>query len=138
VPTLGGDTPSILRQSIDVPPVHNLTGPTSDSGYASLGQVHGMKEDNAGEREDDTQTIRTDNQELNIEQDVKEKLGSAFSNETLQRLQDILGNWSGKTRERPMTTVLADSLREFSIRLRSMANLGEQKDATVFVRHYRR
>ena len=121
------ETPPNALQSKHNLPVYNITGATSDSGYASLGQAHGIQGDNYEDCEDETQTVFTDNQELHIEEDVEEKLASAISNEILQRLQDVLGAWSETAREWPMTTALADSLKEFSIRLRSNATQENRK-----------
>jgi hypothetical protein len=85
-------------------------------------------------KEDENQTVFTDNQDLDIGDDVKEKLLSALPNETLQRLQATPGGIKGKI---PARAELASLLKDFSIRLRSTAIFSQQTSVAVFVRHYR-
>jgi hypothetical protein len=107
-----------------------MAGTATDSGYASMG----MSQTKDAAEQDDNQTVFTDNQDLDIADDMRRKLSSALSNEILQRLQAIPGGMEGKI---PVRTELVSLLKEFSIRLRSTATLPQQTDATVFVRHYR-
>jgi hypothetical protein len=111
--------------------LYNHIGPFSDSGYASMGWNQDFL---LVEGDDDTRTVCTDDQELNIEEESKEKLASTFSKETLQRLSSTLLKWDSK---RQMGKPLVDLLKEFSIRLQCGAKPGHQKDTSVFVRHYR-
>jgi hypothetical protein len=106
-------------------------GPFSDSGYASMGV---NQDPNREDVEDETQTICTDGQELDIEEGVKRKLVAAFSRETIQHLHST---WAKLDSRRLNMKSLAELLKEFSIRLQFSAKLGQQKDTAVFVRHYR-
>lgn len=102
----------------------------SDSGYASLG--NGQNTQN--EKEDDAQTVFTDNKELDVPGDVKEKLSTAFTGELLQNIREVL---SACYIEKEIRNGLAEILKEFSIRCRRTASSKQQNDATTFVRHYR-
>jgi hypothetical protein len=113
---------------------NNPIGPATDSGYASVGRSQETNRDERGEDEDDNETVFTDNQDLDIAEDVKQKLCLALSSDITQHLHPILSNWDDN---RSLRKSLADLLKDFSVRLRHTANLGDQKDATVFVRHYR-
>jgi hypothetical protein len=95
----------------------------------------GVNQDpNREDVEDETQTICTDGQELDIEEGVKRKLVAAFSRETIQHLHST---WAKLDSRRLNMKSLAELLKEFSIRLQFSAKLGQQKDTAVFVRHYR-
>jgi hypothetical protein len=106
-------------------------GPFSDSGYASMGLNQDLNKEDV---EDETQTICTDGQELDIEEGVKRKLVAAFSRETIQQLH---WTWAKLDSRRLNMKSLVELLKEFSIRLQFSAKLGQQKDTAVFVRHYR-
>jgi hypothetical protein len=111
---------------------HDTVAPATDSGYASLGRIQEAKE--TDEEFDDIRTVYTDNQELDVPDDVKEKLTSDFSSELIGNLQDVLGSRNRRLLSRK---AMAEFLKEFSIRLRRSACPGQQKNATAFVRHYR-
>jgi hypothetical protein len=117
------------QQSTNAP---NPTGPATDSGYASAGRGPDDPKDEADQ--DDTRTVFTDNQEIEVPEDVKEKLATAFSTELIRRLQEVLSNCNDSLMIR---NALGEFLKEFSIRSRRTASAGQQKDATTFVRHYR-
>ena len=105
----------------------------TDSGYASMG---GIPDPNKNDDQDDNRTVCTDNQELDVPENVKEKLATAFSCELIRNLQTtILEERANKTN---MRKSIGEILREFSIRCRRGACAGQQRDATTFVRHYRR
>ncbi|CZR60568.1 uncharacterized protein PAC_10464 [Phialocephala subalpina] len=106
------------------------TGPGGDSRCDSMGFTQGLSNNDR----EDTQKVYTDNQKLDIEDEVKEKLASTFSFEMVQNFHEIWGKWDGKI---PTANAVADLLKEFSIKLHSVAKPGQQKDASVFVRHYR-
>jgi len=111
----------------------NTTGPSAtDSGYASVGRSQEARKD---EDQDDARTVFTDNQDLEIPEDIKENLISAFSGELMLRLQRSLGRVGGRA---AVWNTLADLLKEFSVRLGNSASAGEQKKAVTFVRHYRK
>ncbi|KAH6677360.1 hypothetical protein B0J14DRAFT_636069 [Halenospora varia] len=114
-------------QILNVPYPQTLA---TDSGYASLG--NGQSTQN--KKEDDAQTVFTDNQELDVPGDVKKKLSTAFTGELLQNIRDVL---SACYIEKEIRNALAEILKEFSIRCRKTASSKQQKDATTFVRHYR-
>jgi hypothetical protein len=106
-------------------------GPFSDSGYASMGLNQDVNAEDVG---DETRTVCTDGQELNIEDEVKRKLVDAFSRETIQHLHSTLVKLDSKgLNMKPVVELL----KEFSIRLQFSAKLGQQKDTAVFVRHCR-
>ena len=106
-------------------------GPFSDSGYASMGLNQAVNTEDVG---DETRTICTDGQELNIEDEVKRKLVDAFSRETIQHLHSTLVKLdSNGLNMKP----IVELLKEFSIRLQFSAKPGQQKDTAVFVRHCR-
>ncbi|KAG0645247.1 hypothetical protein D0Z07_8888 [Hyphodiscus hymeniophilus] len=108
------------------------TGPATDSGYAS----HGRSEyTSKNDDEDDTRTVFTDNQELDITDDVKERLVAAFSRGLVEKLGTFLSTESDRSTIR---NLLDEFLKEYSLRLGINACAGEQKRATTFVRHYRR
>jgi hypothetical protein len=113
----------------------NLTvlGANTDSGYASL-SIERDRERYDGV-DDDNETILTDNQHLDIADDVKENIASAFSNEIFRHLHSLLGGIDGK---KIITRQLLVLLKEFSISLRHTANQGQERDAMVFIRHHRR
>jgi hypothetical protein len=106
-------------------------GPATDSGYASMGR---SEESRKADEEDDARTVFTDNQELDVPEDVKERLVAAFSGELIQQLQEFLGEAGDRIAIR---NALGEFLKEYSLRLRVSACAGEQKHATTFVRHYR-
>jgi hypothetical protein len=110
---------------------YNPTGPFSDSGYASMGRNQDL---NNEDNEDEVRTVCTDGQELDIEEEAKEKLVSTFSSETMKHLYSTLGSMDSR---RSVAKSLVELLKEFSIRLQSGANPGQQKDTSVFIRHYR-
>jgi hypothetical protein len=117
----------------EMPNISNAIGPpATDSGYASIGRSQEARKD---EEQDDAKTMFTDNQDLEIPDDVKEKLISAFSGELTLRLQGTLGRVGDRA---AVWNTLADLLKEFSIRLRISASADEQKKAVTFVRHYRK
>jgi len=106
-------------------------GPFSDSGYASMGLNQVLNAEDVG---DETRTVCTDGQELDIEDEVKRKLVDAFARETIQHLHSTLVKLDSKgLNMQPMVELL----KEFSIRLQFSAKLGQQKDTAVFVRHCR-
>lgn len=104
----------------------------TDSGYASMGRAAEPAEE---DEQDDIQTVFTDNQELNVPNDAKEKLAMAFAAELTRDLQATL---AGKVDQIGIENSLGSILKEFSIRCRGSARAGEQREATTFVRHYRR
>jgi hypothetical protein len=105
----------------------------TDSGYASMG---GIPDPNEDDDQDDNRTVCTDNQELDVPENVKEKLATAFSCEVIRGLQTTVSKeWTSKT---DLRNSLVEILREYSIRCRRGAGAGQQRDATTFVRHYRR
>jgi hypothetical protein len=106
-------------------------GPFSDSGYASMDPNQDI---NREEVDDDTGSICTDGQELNIEEAVKKKLVAALSRETIQHLHSTLVKLDNL---RISMKSIVELLKEFSIRLQFSAKTGQQKDSSVFVRHYR-
>jgi hypothetical protein len=121
-------THSHQQPTIDVPCPPTVV---TDSGYKSMGYRQNINKD---EEQDDTQTVITDNQELNVPKDVKEKLALAFSSELVRGLGGALGNWND---QETLRDALGDILKEFAIRCGRSACAGQQKDATTFVRHYR-
>jgi len=105
----------------------------TDSGYASMGRKQAIDTNSISEDWDDSQTVFTDNQDLDIEEEAKQRLSLAISN-------DLIGHIKSSIQEneyRPIRGPLAESLKEFAEKLRQSASPGQQKDATVFVRHYR-
>lgn len=120
-----------LKISQHAGPVPSSTGPFSDSGYASMGPNPVLQKQ---EIDDDVQTVCTDGQELNIEDEAKEKLAWEFSNKTIQHLSETLSEVNNR---RFFSKTLTHLLKNFSIRLEREAKPGKQKDASTFVRHYR-
>jgi hypothetical protein len=55
-----------------------MAGTATDSGYASMG----MSQTKDAAEQDDNQTVFTDNQDLDIADDMRRKLSSALSNDT--------------------------------------------------------
>jgi hypothetical protein len=110
-----------------------VLGANTDSGYASLSTERDREKYDGVD--DDNETVLTDNQHLDIADDVKEKLASAFSNEIFRHLHSLLGGIDGK---KTITRQLLVLLKEFSISLRHTANHGQERDAMVFIRHHRR
>jgi hypothetical protein len=87
------------------------------------------------EEQDDGRTVFTDNQDLEVPKDVKEKLILAFSSELMRQIYGLLDNVNDRVLA---WNILADLLKEFSLRLGTSACAGEQKKAVTFVRHYRK
>ncbi|TVY32542.1 hypothetical protein LSUB1_G007997 [Lachnellula subtilissima] len=122
------------HQSTPEPHISNVPHPqtvATDSGYASMGWEH---EANKDEDQDDSQTMYTDNQELNVPEDVKEKLSAAFSRELIRELSGALGN---RNDQKELRDALEEILREFAIRCQGNAHSRQERDAATFVRHYR-
>ncbi|TVY48628.1 hypothetical protein LOCC1_G003111 [Lachnellula occidentalis] len=133
--------PNCLRDKFDshqsTPKSHTSNVPhpqtvATDSGYASMGREHEAKKEEA---QDDSQTVYTDNQELNVPEDVKEKLAVAFSRELVRELHGAMGDWND---QKELRDALEKILKEFAIRCGRNAHAGQQKDAATFIRHYRR
>ncbi|KAH8588848.1 hypothetical protein B0O99DRAFT_638138 [Bisporella sp. PMI_857] len=97
----------------------NLTvlGANTDSGYASLSIEHDQEKYDGAD--DDNKRVLTDNQHLDIADDVKQKLASAFSNEIFRHLHSLPGGVGGK---KTITRQLMVLLTEFSISLHHTAN----------------
>ena len=109
----------------------------SDSGYASM-SIHpaqsSMQEDN--EANDDIKTVLSDNEHLDLQPDLKEKLTAAFSEKLFEVLESKIYQLSPKPTI--FTSALCEHLKDYSIKLRQKANNGQQKDATVFLRQNRK
>ncbi|KAN0096736.1 hypothetical protein V8E51_015541 [Hyaloscypha variabilis] len=106
--------------------------PATDSGYGSTGSaVHAKKDD----EQDDARTVLTDNQDLDVPDDVKEKLIGAFSGELIRQIQ---GSWSYRNDRTLMWNTCAKLLKEFSLRLGINVSSAEQKKAVTFIRHFRK
>jgi hypothetical protein len=97
----------------------NLTvlGANTDSGYASLSIEHDQEKYDGAD--DDNKRVLTDNQHLDIADDVKQKLASAFSKEIFRHLHSLPGGVGGK---KTITRQLMVLLTEFSISLHHTAN----------------
>ncbi|KAE9374285.1 hypothetical protein N431DRAFT_556628 [Stipitochalara longipes BDJ] len=105
--------------------------PATDSGYASMGRWENAKKD---DDQEDARTVYTDNQDLQVPENVKEKLISTFSNELMRQLQVVVHN----IKDGGLTwNTLAELLKEFSLRLSISACTSEQKKAITFIRHFR-
>ena len=110
-------------------PYNELCYIVSDSGYALMG-IHPAKQsmqEEEKETNNDIETVLTDNEHLVVQPDLREKLSVAFAKELFQVLESEI-----------YRLVPAEHLKDFSLKLRQKANSGQQKDATVFVRHYRK
>ena len=121
----------LLSVEREAPDLEYPKCPATDSGYASMGRSEDVGID---DDQDGTRTVATDNEELDVPEDVKERLIAAFSGELIKQLQEFLGEANDRITIRH---TLAEFLKEYTIRLRMIANAGEQKSATTFVRHYR-
>ena len=128
----GEEENQMLNAESVAPGVYNTIGaPSTDSGYASMGRSERTDKD---EDQDDTRTVCTDNQELNVPEDLKGKLVAAFSGDLIRQVQGVLGKRGTKT---TFQNALGGFLKDFSLRLSLGACAGQQKQATTFVRHYR-
>ncbi|KUJ09813.1 uncharacterized protein LY89DRAFT_740880 [Mollisia scopiformis] len=109
--------------------------PATDSGYASIGGDNKSKSLN-NEDDDDTCTIMTENHPLDIETEVRDKLSGTLAEELFRSLEPTLHRHSHacKTIKKEAIRRL---LKDFSIKLRCVAKLGQEHDATVFVRQQR-
>lgn len=133
LPNLRGMLTAIVSADENFMMLASQPGPATDSGYASVGM---SQEKSMGEQDDgDTQTIRSDDQELEIQEDLKSKLTAAFAEELCQSLQSVL--YQRTSFKHVDQEILAELLKEFAIKLRYIAQHGQQQDATVFVRQQR-
>ena len=115
-------------------------GPATDSGYHSAGISH--EQTGTQEDEDDTQTIITNTQELSIQEDLKQKLTATFADELYRSLETVIcqhlrSKDVAKGSESVDKELLAQLLKEFSMKLRYIAQRGQQQDATIFIRQQR-
>lgn len=108
-------------------------GVPTDSGYTSMTRPE--KTDKQEEVDVDTKTISTDNSELILLPDVKDNLVSAFASELCQSLRSALNDQQDAVKT--VAQNLPELLKDYAIQLRHGAVPGLQKDAAVFVRHYR-
>jgi hypothetical protein len=88
------------------------------------------------EEDFDTQSILTDNQSLLLPEDTKQPLINVFATEIVRDIQDILDEQDGSANR--ISDALPELLKEFSQDLSPKRLFGIQKDAAVFVRHYRK
>ncbi|RFU26150.1 hypothetical protein B7463_g10188, partial [Scytalidium lignicola] len=117
-----------------------VAAPPTDSGYASAGIGH---EKTRVEEDEDAKTIITNFQELDIQEDLKKKLTATFAEELCRSLETAIRQHpysSDVTQESDSNSneLVAQLLKEFSMKLRYTAHNGQQQDAVVFIRQQRR
>ena len=84
---------------------------------------------------DDTATIATDNQELDLPSDAKEDYVGKFAEELYTSL---VGTGVPTEEFKKVFDILPDLLKLFAVRLGATAAPEHQKDAVTFVRHHRK
>lgn len=116
------DDPS-LRDRLDVA---ESTLPTTVSG-----QVDQFKEEH-----ENTQTIFTDNQSLHLPEAARTRLITTFAGELLESATRVPGFQDESVNR--IADYLPELLKEYAQELSQTAQPGIQRDATTFVRHYRK
>ena len=109
-------------------------GELTDSGYQSMTK-QGHSETDGDDADSNADSVRTDNRESGLPQNVKEQLSTYFAQEILDSIQLAKDELSNAIDE--ICSSLPELLREFSTLVEIHARPGLEERACIFVRHQR-